>query len=43
MTVAVAEVQGYFGNPEEKELPLLEAATNGLVKTRRTEKTKCLP
>jgi hypothetical protein len=31
-----------FGNPEEREYPLLEAVTRGLVKTQLTEKTNCV-
>jgi hypothetical protein len=31
--VAVADALGQLGNPEERELPLLEARTGRLVKT----------
>jgi hypothetical protein len=36
----VDEARGQFGNPEEEELPLLEAAIEKrLMKTQQTEKT----
>jgi hypothetical protein len=35
----VAEARGYFGNPEQTELPPLEAATRRLVKTQQAEET----
>jgi hypothetical protein len=38
--VAVAEVWGQFGNPEEGECPPLETITRRLVKTQQTEKTE---
>jgi hypothetical protein len=35
----VAEVKGQFGNPEEGEIPPLEAVTRQQVKTPQDEKT----
>jgi hypothetical protein len=40
--IAVPEARRQFRNPEEGELPSLEAVTRGLVKTRLTKKTYCL-
>lgn len=38
----MAEVQGRFGNPVERERLPLEAVTKGLVKAQLTEKIKCV-
>jgi hypothetical protein len=37
----VADSQGQFRNPEEREHVLLEAVTRALEKTQHTVKTKC--
>jgi hypothetical protein len=40
--VAVAEARGQFDNPEERELPPLEAGARELVKRQQNEKTHCM-
>jgi hypothetical protein len=41
MRIVVAEVQGQFGDPEEREYQPMEAVTRGLLKTQEDEKTVC--
>jgi hypothetical protein len=40
---AVVKARKYFGNPEKRERPPLEAVTRGQMKTQQPEKTKCVP
>jgi hypothetical protein len=40
--IYVAKLQKQLGNPEESVCTQLEAVTRGLVKTKLTEKTKCV-
>jgi hypothetical protein len=37
LRIAVTDVRGQFGNPNEGERPPLEAVTTGLVKAQLTE------
>jgi hypothetical protein len=38
----MAEARGQFGNQVERERPLLEAGTRGLVKRKQTKESQCI-